>query len=473
MKNHAPHRYNGGFEPLSVSSPLEPDGGYNPWPMTSDPAGGPLCESGGYPTSVPPYANLGGFPYVVPYANLGGFPYVVPYDNLGAFPYVLQPYGAGSQPGSGVVSMSNPEVMPTAYPRPGGTGGATRPLTVAHVGPYLLRAGAEQWLLDLARSLDPARLRLVRVIAIHGQLVDFEYVNELTRLGVTVEVGGEESVRAAARECDVLLSWGVELDHYLGETRAPVSVQVVHGDGPGNRWYLEGSARSIDHVVAVSHRVRRRLCQDRPTTVIYNGVDLGRLVPQRSRTRARAALGFTRDDFVVGYFGRLAPEKRVEAIIDAIALLPARFKLLMVGWGHQYPELREHASRVLPGRHQFTYTATALGDLYHAVDAVCLASREEGLPLVMLEAMSCGRPFVTTPVGAALEVIEDRVNGLIFDGGPAALASGLSNLARYPAWRRGVGRSGRLTFEQFGTARRMASDYEHLLHQLWAEKCAA
>lgn len=479
MKAPTEYRYNGGFEPVRPSSLIG-----SPW----DSAGmGSACDIAGVEIDDPYYfgprlgscVNEGLYYFGGSLRPTDGIYYFGPCDKSGevgdggdAKIGSLDDLKRGGS-GNDASMLHRPELMPGLYPESDVASATTRPLTVAYVGPYLLRGGAEQWLLDLAKSLDPARLRIVRAIATYADLVDFEYASELAQRGMTVEIGREESIRAAARECDVLLTWGMELDHYLGDVKAPVSVHVVHGDGPINRRFLDGSQKSVDHVVAVSHGVRDRVCRERPATVIYNGVDAGRLVPQHTRAETRARLGFARGDFVVGFFGRMAGEKRVGEIIEAVAALPERFKLLMVGWGVLYPELREQARKMLLGRHRFAYSTTALGELYRAADAVCLASDQEGFPMVMLEAMSCGRPFVTTPVGSAREIIEDRVNGLLFDGGPASLAAALSRLARYPDWRRGVGRSGRRTFQQFGTARRMARDYEHLVRRLWAEKHAA
>ena len=56
---------------------------------------------------------------------------------------------------------------------------------------------------------------------------------------------------------------------------------------------------------------------------------------------------------------------------------------------------------------------TTMANLYSAVDAIIIASREENLPNVMLEALTCGTPVICTPVGGCLDIIENRKNGLI------------------------------------------------------------
>ena len=445
MAESSAHKYNGGFTPALVCEDVfEPDGA--------------PCTSPG--TAITGEAGL--------YYFRGHGPY---YDFLKESPLY---YGievsesSAAQHRIGLVpslpigrsSRSEPERSARL---------SRRPLNVVHVGPFLARGGAEQSLIDLVQAVDPQVLRFSRHIAISSNGADPEYINELAGSGVVVEVGGAESIQEAADEADVILSWGVELDRYLRGRPRPLSVQIVHGDGDWNRYFLDHSRASIDHAVAVSHRVQRRVCRDVPTTVIYNGIHGRRLARARSRESTRAALGFHAGDFVAGFFGRLAAEKRIPAIIEGVARMPGHVKLLIVGQGHLEHELRTLAARLLPSRHAFTHAAGVMGDLYAASDAVCLASNQEGCSLVMLEAMLSGCPVVSTPVGAACELLSNRITGLLFDGSPVGLAEALQLLDDYPQWRRALADEGRRNTERFGYASRMARDYEHLLTNLWRQ----
>jgi glycosyltransferase involved in cell wall biosynthesis len=344
---------------------------------------------------------------------------------------------------------------------------AGEPLRMIHVGPNLVRGGAEQWLINLRRFLDPRRVRFLRAVATRPAVVDPQFVADLR---VPVEVGQADSVRQAARECDVLLCWGELLNEWLADCRPPLCVYVAHGEGDWNRHYLDGSSAVIDHVVAVSHAVKRRVCAKYPTSVIFNGIDAARLARTRPREAVRAALGFGPEDFVLGYVGRFSPEKRPQVVLEAVALLPPPFKAFLVGWGMQRPDLAEFAGKRLPGRHAFAAASDYLGDYYHAMDAVCLVSEEEGFPLVLLEAMMCGRPLIVTPVGCMAEVIKDRVNGVVVRGDAASVAAAAALIQRHPEWARGIAAEGWAFAERYGHARRMARDYEALMHGLWGEK---
>jgi glycosyltransferase involved in cell wall biosynthesis len=345
-----------------------------------------------------------------------------------------------------------------------------RPLRVIHIGPNLLRGGAEQWLIDLLRFLHPGRVRVVRTIVTKADHIDPAYVADLR---IPVELGGAESARKAAAECDVILTWGVPLNELLAGSKPPLCVMAAHGEGDWTRWLLEGSDRVVDHVVAVSRAVQERVCRGFPSSVIYNGVDAARLAQTRSRNEVRTQLGFTPEDIVVGYVGRFSPEKRVPIIVEALAGAPRHFKALLVGWGRQRPYLMEHANRSIPGRYAFVTAHDYLGDYYQAMDALCLVSDQEGFPLVMLEAMLCGVPLIVTSVGCVPEVITDRVNGIVVKGDPASVREALHLVEQHPRWARALGAEGKAYADQHGHARRMAREYERLLLGLYRTRFGA
>jgi glycosyltransferase involved in cell wall biosynthesis len=346
------------------------------------------------------------------------------------------------------------------------------PLRVTHVGPHLMFGGAEQWLLELVAGLDPRRMQVERQVVVTDERVDVDFASRLAGAGISVEVGNAESIRAAARKADVLFSWGLPLDRYLRGRPRPLSIQVVHGDGQWNRRFLEGSCHSVDHFVAVGHRVRRLVCHDVPSSVIYNGIDSRRLARTRRAEDTRRDLGFALDDVVVCFCGRLAAEKRIDCIVEAMAPLPERVKLLVVGTGSLETELRSLVAARLPGRAVFTSAQGTVGDLYAASDVFCLASSQEGCSLALLEAMLSGLAVVSTPVGNAAEVILDKVTGLLFDGSVAGLTRSLRMLVDHPEWRSGLAAEGRRLAERFGYARRMATDYANLVDSLLEAQAA-
>lgn len=341
------------------------------------------------------------------------------------------------------------------------------PLRAISVGPCLVRGGAEQWLIYLTRFIRAERLQLVRTVVTRPDLVDPAFVAEVP---IPVEIGGAEAVRRAARECDVLLCWGLALDELLLDCRPPVCVFVAHGEGDWTRMLLGQSKRVVDHVVAVSQRVQHRVCTGFPTTVIYNGVDTQRLSQTRCREDMRRGLGFDRDDFVLGYVGRFSGEKGVKRLVEAAGRLPKNFKVLLVGWGAERPALLDQANDQIPGRYVFARADSYLGDYYQCMDAFCLPSHEEGCSLALLEALLCGRPVIVSAVGAAPELVQDRIQGLVVPGDPESLCRAAQLLHDHPRWAAGLAAEGQALGRRVGFAQRMAREYEELLDRLWQER---
>lgn len=341
--------------------------------------------------------------------------------------------------------------------------GDNGPLRVVAVTPCLARGGAEQWLAFLSRFLNPERARIVRTIVTNPDFIDPQFVPEIRS---PVETGQEAAIRAAVRDCDVLLSWGVELGDWLADCRPRASVYVAHGEGNWTKALFEKSAPYVDRAVAVSQRVKNRICNGHPASVINNGVDSSRLGLTQPISLVRKTLGFQPDDFVLGFVGRFSGEKRVDRIIDAVEGLPARFKALLVGWGPGREELMDRANARIPSRYTFVKAANYLGDYYRAMNAMCLVSAEEGYSMAMLEAMMCQRPLIATPVGAVPEVIEDRINGVIVSGSPESIGNAARLLDQYPVWARAIAQEGCHYAEQHGHALRMAREYEDLFESL-------
>ena len=216
--------------------------------------------------------------------------------------------------------------------------------------------------------------------------------------------------------------------------------------------------------------MRDLTCNGTPTTVIPNGVDTSRLAWTLPREEVRRGLGFGPGDFVVGYLGRLAIEKNIDVILRAVANLPDRFKVLVVGWGPMLPYLREQADLNLPGRAGFVTATEYLGDYYRAMDAFCTAGDSEGTPLTLLEAMHCEVPVLATPVGAVPELIQDRVNGIVISQDTGSISSAATLLAENPHWCRGLAAQGRATADRTGHSSRVARDLEQLITRLWIDK---
>lgn len=338
------------------------------------------------------------------------------------------------------------------------------PIRIAHLGPCFLRGGAEQQALDLAKALEPSRARIETFLVTHPELIE---PAKVAAAGVPVVVADAETIRQAANEYDILLFWGVELDRYLdGSARKARTVCIAHGVGAWVDNLLMASVHSTDHVVAVSELVRASLCCNLPVTLIRNGVDAKRLAASRPRRQVRCTLGFSDDDFVTGFVGRLAPEKQPDLLIRAVHLLPPQHKALLVGTGPLESDLLRLANRLIPGRYAFTCVDDYLGDVYSAMDCFSLSSATEGFALVLLEAMLLGKPVVTTNVGGAPELIRHRQTGVLVEPTPQSIAEAIADVANLPQWAQGMAATAARVADEVGHASQMARQYEDLFARL-------
>lgn len=146
-----------------------------------------------------------------------------------------------------------------------------------------------------------------------------------------------------------------------------------------------------------------------------------RTLLQSSRDTIRRTHGWTDDVVVVGFCGKLIPLKRVEDLIDTVAVLQReglRVGVFIVGDGPSRADLEERARTC---RLKWTVFAgfknqSELGACYVCMDAFVLPSRSETWGLVLNEAMLFGLPVVATSlVGATMDLIEPGKNGYVFE----------------------------------------------------------
>jgi glycosyltransferase involved in cell wall biosynthesis len=148
--------------------------------------------------------------------------------------------------------------------------------------------------------------------------------------------------------------------------------------------------------------------------------------------------------------GRLVPEKGAPVLLDAVAQLAGRgvdVELRFVGGGELEAQLQaEIEARGLKDR------VVLVGPVgqdeilaqYHWADVFCLPSFQEGLPVVLMEAMATELPVVTTPINGIPELVRDGCNGhLVAPGRADLLADALAALALDPGRRRHLGEQAR------------------------------
>lgn len=202
--------------------------------------------------------------------------------------------------------------------------------------------------------------------------------------------------------------------------------------------------RSAPAFVAMSGELEREfLDAGVPPSRIHkipNAVDVERFEPAgpERRAAARRELGVPTDVRLLVYTGRLVDYKGLPEVVEAWPQVVASHpeaRLALVGEGGSdiaacEAELRNRAEAL--GVADSVRFAGAVDDVVpwlHAADGFVFPSREEAFGLSLVEAMACGLPAVTTPVGGLLDIATGGVNALVVEPGDgAALLSALRRL---------------------------------------------
>ncbi|PTY05289.1 glycosyl transferase family 1 [Opitutaceae bacterium EW11] len=179
-----------------------------------------------------------------------------------------------------------------------------------------------------------------------------------------------------------------------------------------------------------------------PIRVVPTGIDV-KLFSSGDRERFRRKYGFGDDILVVGHVGRLAPEKNLEYLAEAVAQYVASqpsARFFVVGAGPSEDVLKEAFTRrgiakslVMAGK----LTGPALVAAYRAMDVFAFASKSETQGMVLAEAMAAGLPVVALDASGVREVVRHGRNGYLLpeDASPRRFASYLKRLHLNPRRR--------------------------------------
>lgn len=226
---------------------------------------------------------------------------------------------------------------------------------------------------------------------------------------------GDTALRVAAlREIPVVFTHHTMYERYT---------HYVPGDSPTLKRFVvdltTGYCNLCDTVIAPSETVAELLVErgvSAPIAVVPTGVDLREFEAADGAAFRRTA-GIPEDAFLVGHVGRLAPEKNIAFLAEAVAGMVARqpgSRFLLVGEGPSRGEALEtfdrhglsgslHTCGVLRGK--------ALASAYRAMNVFAFASLTETQGMVLTEAMAAGVPVVALDAPGAREVVRDGKNG--------------------------------------------------------------
>lgn len=375
----------------------------------------------------------------------------------------------------------------------------TRRLRVLHVITSLDVGGAQKHLLSLAKGLrgrghladvaffkNPSLARQFQEAGV--QLFDMSATGTLSplllpRLVRRLRVGRYQIVHTHLLKAD---TYGTLAGVLAG---TPVRVSSKHNDEQVLRKAgvaaLHGLVSRLSHrVVVLSDYVGRYMASvgrvdPSRITRIYYGLPATHTAPPEQGLRLRRELGVPPEAPVIATVGRLAEQKGLIYLLEAMAIVRERLpdaRLLVVGdaqdgrEGYKRELLRAREALGLGESVIFTGNRDDVPAVMQACDLFAMASLWEGFGLVFLEAMAAARPVVATAVSAVPEVVRDGVTGLLVPPrDPKALAESMLALLgdRQRAGQMGVAGLRRLQ-EQF-TEDAMVDSVERLYFQLWRD----
>ncbi|TKB90014.1 MAG: glycosyltransferase [Nitrospira sp.] len=284
----------------------------------------------------------------------------------------------------------------------------------------------------LEGMLQYSDLKINVVLFNHGQLTA-----TLNELGIETHVIQEEG-RSFLSLCRQLRSWLSDKSfdvihvHRYNELaaamvasvpRSPNLVLTVHGLQPWSQvelllgvkcWALMFIARLFGaYFVAVSNEIEGRLCKvlgRSRTTRIVNPIPS---VPKIDEGQnLRTILGWSATQRLVGFVGRLEFVKGPDLFLRIASMCSEEIGFVIIGGGSMEAELVACVQATdLKARVRFLGQVQDATPYLRQLDVLALTSRHEGLPMVVLEAASCGVPVVAFDVGGVGEVV---------DGGAAA-----------------------------------------------------
>jgi len=206
-----------------------------------------------------------------------------------------------------------------------------------------------------------------------------------------------------------------------------------------------------DHVIAISNVIKgetlRYGISDKKITIIHNGVDIERFaIPDAKRAALRKKLGFKDRDVVIGYIGRLEPQKNVGELVKAVVGLndpKKKVRMLLVGDGNTRKELETLAAPIKDRVKFIGFVQYEEVPKYYSVsDIMVYPSMYEPLGNVILEAMAAGKPILASDIDGIPEVFIEGA-GYMFEPKASAIRERLQELVDDEELRAKMGAKGR------------------------------
>lgn len=271
----------------------------------------------------------------------------------------------------------------------------------------------------------------------------------------------------------------------------PVIVHTAHGfafheaSPAATRLFYSGlewiATHWCDRIVSVSefHRdwaIQLGICTSPKIMAIPNGVTEAARNRRVRLAELRSQLGAQPGELLILSISRLAADKGIDHLIEAVALLPptaGHVRGVIAGDGPESETLKRLANTLgVADRVTFTGFREDVGDLLAACDIVTVPSLREGLSMALLEAMAASKPIIATSIGSQREVASRGEMALLVPpANTQALRNAIERLTGNPALMARLGANARAVYESSYTENRMLDAYRRLYVDLLRKKC--
>ena len=184
----------------------------------------------------------------------------------------------------------------------------------------------------------------------------------------------------------------------------------LESDTPRSAKYRVALRRWVDGVAVNAERMIEPFARlegfgAHKVKLIHNGVRAP--MPSGEKGILRKQLGIAPDAFVVGTVCRLVSQKRIDRLVEAMALVSDSIHCIIAGEGNQQEAIASRISTLgLARRIHLLGHRDDVGNVLRALNVYVVSSDREGLSNSMLEAMAAGLPLISTPVSGSSDALD-------------------------------------------------------------------
>ncbi len=255
--------------------------------------------------------------------------------------------------------------------------------------------------------------------------------------------------------------------------RVPIIIHTTHGHvfyghfSPGTSrlfLFLEKCFATIsDKMVALTEGekqdyIKFRLCPEEKIIKIHSGVKVDKFLhADIDIKKQKQALGISDSRFIVGTVGWLWPIKGPMYLLKAMAIVwhsKPECELVFVGKGELEEDLKKAASEMgVSAKVKFLGWHREIENIMPVFDLFALASLNEGMGRVLVEAMAAGKPIVASNVGGVPDLVTPGKTGhLVPPADEKALAKAILSIVNKPQQARQMGAAGRHACQDYSVA---------------------